>query len=696
MRLIIDFSAGMLAVGLLTAHPVSAQSPDTLALRTIPVKEVLMEEVRIHPVQDLPGRLLSERRASLQTPTDHLLEFMPGVQMVKRGNYAWEPTIRGLQAAQINITIDGMHIFGACTDRMDPVSSYIEPTNLRQISLHMGPGFGNYGGSIGGGVDFNLKAASFRETPTLHGMFGTGIESSAGGWQTLGSLNYSGPKFSLQANGIFRKASNYRSAGGEEVLFSQYQKWNGGLVAGYRINDRHTLQADYIRDEGSDIGYPALTMDVAFANAHIGSLTHVYERKEGGATTAGQKGLLGLRSKIYYNFIDHAMDDTQRPPEQVPIPMDMPGRSWTGGFFSEAQIGLPWNIPAGRQAVLQTRLSGYLNRLTADMTMYPAAGAPMYMFTLPDTERRQLYWDLSHELSLNERLSASINGTLTYSRSGLFSRAGELQLSGMLDGEDPDRHDLLWNLNAQMAYAVRPDWTVQARIGRSSRNASLQEYYAFYIFNRLDGYDFLGNHLLDTEKSLNLQLGTSYGGRWFRAELSLFGYLFDDYIAGRVVPDYQVMTIGAHGVKQYQNIGNARTYGGEVVWGVSLTPQVHLHSSSSYTRGEDNEGYALPMISPFQSVNGLHWEWKGYHLQADVQYDAPQNHVSTTRYGETPTPSSTLFHIGARKTFLTSRVVVTTALRVENIFDTYYYRHLDIMKIPRPGRTLNASITVGF
>ncbi len=102
------------------------------------MKEVLLKEVVIQS-----GSLQLNRKdfipdRNVQNSTDKILNEMGGVSMIKRGNYAWEPGIRGLNNGQINTTIDGMAIFGACTDRMDPVSSYIEPSNLKSIAISYG------------------------------------------------------------------------------------------------------------------------------------------------------------------------------------------------------------------------------------------------------------------------------------------------------------------------------------------------------------------------------------------------------------------------------------------------------------------------------------------------------------------------------------------------------------------------------
>ncbi len=645
------------------------------------LRNVLLNEVVVVREEGIAASNQREQRATLQLSTDKLLERIPGVQLVRRGNYAWEPTMRSLSAGQINVTIDGMHIFGACTDRMDPVSAYVEPNNLSRVTTHGGPDFGNYGGGIGGGIDFKLSEASPGAAQRFSGTVGVGYETNAQASRTLGSLHYSGSRFALDANAMFRKSANYRAADGAEVFFSQYQKWNGALSAKYQVSEAHAVSASFIRDEGRDIGYPALTMDVAFANASIASVTHHYHQPD--------KMLAHLKTKVYYNFIDHAMDDTKRPPEQVPMHMDMPGRSWTGGFYSEAMV-----LPGGDH-VVNARISGYQNRLTADMTMYPDKGAPMYMYTIPDAQRTYLGMDLSDKIPVGDRLQLGVNGTLSYVGSSIYSTAGRAQLSGMAHN-GTDRNEVLWNAGTDATYRISPSWQATAGIARASRKASLQEYYAFYIFNRLDGFDYLGNTGLASEKSVNTDLGITYEQGKVRVEATAFSYFFSDYIAGRILPDYSVMTIGANGVKRYENIGRATLYGGELAIGWSPAAGLRFSSVNTYTRGEDGGGYALPLIAPFQSTNTIRALARGYHFHVDAETAAAQRHVSNERYGETGTPASTVVNLGVRKTYRIGGNQLTAAFDVENLFDTYYYRHLDIMKIARPGRNLVVNLTFGF
>jgi hypothetical protein len=77
-------------------------------------------------------------QSSKLATTEEILSKIEGVNLISRGQYAMEPTLRSYSANQINLSIDGMRIYGACTDKMDPVSVYVEPINLQGISVAHG------------------------------------------------------------------------------------------------------------------------------------------------------------------------------------------------------------------------------------------------------------------------------------------------------------------------------------------------------------------------------------------------------------------------------------------------------------------------------------------------------------------------------------------------------------------------------
>ena len=89
--------------------------------------------------------------------TENIMERLPSVSLIKRGNFAPEPVFRGFSSGQINLTIDGMHIFGACTDKMDPVSSYVESNNLKEIEAGCDVNSSSNGAGLGGAINLNGK-----------------------------------------------------------------------------------------------------------------------------------------------------------------------------------------------------------------------------------------------------------------------------------------------------------------------------------------------------------------------------------------------------------------------------------------------------------------------------------------------------------------------------------------------------------
>ena len=102
---------------------------------------------------DLPSDSKVSNKGRVATVEEHLLQLQ-GVEMVRRGAYAWEPVVNGMQTERVSTTIDGMKIFYACTDKMDPVTSYVESGNLKRISLNSGlDGNPQATGNIGGSLD---------------------------------------------------------------------------------------------------------------------------------------------------------------------------------------------------------------------------------------------------------------------------------------------------------------------------------------------------------------------------------------------------------------------------------------------------------------------------------------------------------------------------------------------------------------
>src|SRR5690554_893222 len=317
---------------------------------------------------------------------DEFLESSRSIKMVKRGAYAWEPTMNDMASERLAITIDGMQIFGACTDKMDPITSYVDVSNLSEAQIGSGQQGAAYGNTIGGGINLKLGQNSFKPK----GWSGS-IESAYETNNNLrvfgGDVNYSDEKFYINTDVIYRKADNYKAGGDNEVEFSQFEKYNFSLNTGVKLTEGKSVAANFIFDEARDVGYPALTMDVSLARAIIASASYKQDTLFG--------NLDNWESKAYYNTIKHVMDDTKRP--NVPIHMDMPGWSETFGFYSQT------NYSKGKSRFL-FKLDGFYNKSLAEMTMYPQniEEPLMFMLTWSDVRTKNVGLYLEDNISFEE------------------------------------------------------------------------------------------------------------------------------------------------------------------------------------------------------------------------------------------------------------------------------------------------------
>ncbi|WP_424494325.1 TonB-dependent receptor, partial [Salinimicrobium sp. GXAS 041] len=282
----------------------------------IPMKEIIVIGKKTE---------VSKKETKPLATVDEYLEKSSKISMIKRGAYAWEPMINGMATERTVITIDGMRIFSACTDKMDPVTSYVEISNLSEAAVSSGQEGAEFGATIGGAVDMKRHIAGFAESGWELGMT-SGLESNGEQRIAGAKVNYGRKSYFFNGDFMFRDAENYHAGGGKEILYSQFTKYNFSAVGGVKFSKHQSVEASIIYDKATDVGYPALPMDVSLAEALITSVKYDYHKP--------LEPIEHWETKIYFNSIQHVMDDSKRP--DVPIRMDMPGWSDTYGFYSKA------------------------------------------------------------------------------------------------------------------------------------------------------------------------------------------------------------------------------------------------------------------------------------------------------------------------------------------------------------------------
>ncbi len=641
-------------------HPLS----DSSGAGMIQLREVTL----VSRQQTVQQKLLSLYRSNQASTLEDILARLPELSMIRRGTYGMEPAIRSFNGGQINVLIDGMRIHGACTDRMDPATIYIEPQNLDQLQVQTAGNGYAYGSSIGGTLNMKLAEPQCHGGQVLSGSLSSGFQTAARSWFESLRLNYSKGKWALRATGTWRKQADYRAGGGNRIPFSAFEKMNYGLSARYQLNDHTYLRADLLGDDGWNIGYPALPMDVGYAAARIGSVSLHQLRP--------QRTLYALEVKVYANSIRHFMDDTHRP--AVPMHMDMPGHSSTAGAYAEV------SLRTGSRHQLQLRTDLSSTQLSASMTMYAPGEAPMYMLTWPDNRKIQggLAATWSWQADSNWRLQ--IGGRLDMLLHRITGTAAKDQ-AALLGLQGNGRNDVLKSASLQVSRLLGKGWKASAGISTQERMPTSSELYGFYLFNSSDGFDYLGNPSLGVERSgqadLALQLNTA---RWGFRIAGYFSRL-THYITGKTEPGMSTMTIGANGVKSYINLPSATLAGLEASAVIRATDQLSLLSTLRYTHGSDYLQRPLPFIAPLKNISSLRWHNRMFSLQAETEWALAQHRISPLS-GEDVTNGYELLHLrGSYSTPLAGYRLELQA-GVENLLDRKYHEHLDWGNIPRPGR----------
>jgi len=130
--------------------------------------------------------------------TDDIIRQVEGVSMLRRANFALEPSIRGMSAGQVGIVVDGMKIFSACVDRMDPVTAYVEVENLEKLEVSKGAFDMTRAPSLGGAINMVTHKPDFNRPFAIQAE--TGFESVSQLRLFRGVVNYA--NHSLAARGI--------------------------------------------------------------------------------------------------------------------------------------------------------------------------------------------------------------------------------------------------------------------------------------------------------------------------------------------------------------------------------------------------------------------------------------------------------------------------------------------------------------
>jgi iron complex outermembrane receptor protein len=655
-------------VAIFTSFRLYAQDADSI--RTHVLSEVVVQGVQIEK-----DTLETFYKTNPAATTEGILSRMHCVSLTRRGSFGQEPMIRGMSNGQVNVTIDGMKMFGACTDKMDPISIYVEPINLTAIQAKTGVQASEFGSTFGGSLNMRLAEPIVGQHARWQ-KAGLDLQSASRATNFYSTFNHGANKSGYLGSVTFRKSNNYAAGGGQEVLYSQYTKLNVSTSGKWSLGNADTLRADVLFDQGWNIGFPALPMDVGSATAGVGSVTYQKYLPWWRINT--------IKLKAYHNVVRHIMDDTRRP--NVAMHMDMPGKSRTTGAYAEADV----HVFCDQQTI--AKLEYFANTTLGEMTMYSEEGTPMYMQTAPRATRSDLAFYVSQKIKVNRanRMYLTIRGDFV--NDYLHNGIGRNQVEIIAGRNFVSSSSFIGSYGVSYTRNLSSNTKMQIEGGYGQRMPTLNERFGFYLFNRMDNYDYIGNASLKPESSFTAEGTLNHYGESFEIQLTPFFKKIDNFIMGEVVSDTRPMTIGAKGIKQFANVGSAYLRGLEAMVLAAPVEYMQWITTLKYARGTTSSGEAMPQILPLKVVSSIRVNKARINSQLECEWAAEQNHVSKS-FGEVKTPSYFLMNLRFGYS-LNDHWTFNSGL--ENVFDKEYREHLDWGGILRPGRNIYLSASLKF
>lgn len=613
---------------------------------------------------------------------DEYLTKRENVTLIRRGAYAWEPMINNMAIERTRQTIDGMQIFHACTDKMDPITSYVEINNLESTDVISGAQGSLFGATLGGSIDLKTKKFFFTAKNVFNGKTRAGYETVNQHKIIGGDLNFTSDKFYVNGSIMYRNADNYKSGGNTEVKNSQFSKLNASGNIGFKINTGNSLDAAIIYDKATDVGYPALPMDVSLAEAVITSLTHIY--------TPVDFWMTKWETKLYYNTITHRMDDKNRP--EVFIRMDMPGWTNTYGVYSSVSATI------AKKHHINAVVNAFYNKSVAEMTMFSndPQRSDMFAYTWPNVKTTYGGVTLKDHWQINNKQSLLVTAGIGTNNNHV-SREGINQLSIFLNNDTfkADKTRVAGNLAVNFEKTDNTTWFYGLGIGYGNRAPSVSEGYGYYLFNSGDQYDYIGNPNLNNESTYEGNLFVKYLTPTFSSKLSGSYFYLNNYIIGVITPPFNAMTHGGKGVKIYNNISYAVQASADWNFTYNITHQWMLTGGLSYSYGKDKDKNTLPFIAPLVYRTAISFKWEDLKTQLSLKGNTVKNDAAKI-YGETRTPAFAVLDWNANYDFYLMKNILNTSIGIENILDTDYTTYSDWNHLPNPGRNFYVHLTYSF
>jgi iron complex outermembrane receptor protein len=622
----------------------------------------------------------------MQHDAASLLSQIPAFNnIIKGGNYGFDPVFRGFKYDQLNIVLNGAQgATAACPNRMDPPTSQMAPNMLERIDILKGPHALRFGTGFGATVNFIPADLHFAEERDPYGRFSSEYLSNGNVIRSEGQIGLSNKSTDLSFFGAWSQGSDYQT-GNKQIIQSDFRRGSFGTNLGIRLSDQQRLRLSATYNMARDADFPALPMDLRKDDTWLFNARHEID------FTA--RNLRSWNTTIFGSMVDHRMDNYLKSLDPRPIDAKTNAETYNLGARTEGV----WGFSHGKLYTgADLRVEGADGTRIREFLMGPNAGNMVTDNVWQNGHISKTALFIEYQLNRG-RFQYIVSSRLEANVADIKDPAGEFT------GVNHGTGSVQINPNASlgMVRQLGRDMKLGVWMGRAKRSGSLTERFINFFPVGQDPYEMIGNPQLDPEVNNQMDITFEWSAPGTVLDIDLFVSYLQHHISSVIDTSLTPRLPMSPGVRRFVNIKEAFKTGFEIYWVQELTLGLHHQAGVAFTYAQDLErDEPLPEVAPLDFRYNLRGDYIQGKLQPEItfRYVAQQSRISG-EFGESVTPSFALVGVKLASQ-LTEKIRLSAG--ITNLLNETYYEHLSRSvrgtsdPIFAPGRCFNGSIALSF
>lgn len=681
---------------------ISGKYDKNINLIPFPFSVIKSNEIQKNPAQTVPD----------------LLKTQSGISLLRDGIWGTEISIRGLNRFNIVALIDGNRI-ETSTDISARLAMF-DLNDIERIEVIKGPISSLYGsGATGGIINIISKTGSYNDSFTINGNYYSGFNSVNNFFSKGLNLFASHKNWFTKISGVYRKAGNTKTPGGE-LSNSQFKDFNISTLFNYKLFTNQEIKLNYQKFKAFDVGIPGAYP--LFPNNAIVT----YPQEERQLYSAEYKinnisnSFVKLSAKYFHQFISRDVENIPgiiqfvpaangQPPKRVSVLKISPGADHNvDGFQIQADFSFTKHyLVAGfdfwkrNYTGLRTREQEIEILNAEDSSVVNTIFKTTYEKPLPDANFYSAGFYAQDEYKLSNKFNLTFSGRYDFiwlNNSEILNPLYEIN-NGVVN-YNPIGQKILWQsqsaenksytFNIGLLYSLNDISNITFNIAKSFRSPSLEERYQYIDLGSLIR---VGDPNLKPEQGYCFDLGYRFFNDNLNFSSSIFLNSFTDLVA-----EEPGIYDGRNALIKV-NIGKATLFGFEYSLNYNFSNNINFYNTISYVRGiNQNDDSSLPQIPPLNGIFGIKFI-PGNLFSCDLSayiFDA-QNKVAKD---EKTTTGYAYFNFSINISNIKFKMLQANInIGVENLFNKEYRNHLSTNRgliIWEPGRNLFIRTNIAF